>query len=501
MKKNILVCGLIASLFTSSCKEDFLDVESASSLYVNEYYTTQSRIFEALTSAYDPLKWVDYAWGQYAQPGFVSDLMGDDVYKGGSDQNDALYLGRIANYEALPTSVNSDFWTICYSGINRSNVMLENIDNVKDIDAITKAQYIAEAKVLRTYYYSWLWKFWGNIPYYEKNLEYPYVAQQLKADDVYAKMVACLEDAIKNGSLPMKQSDEWCGRITQATAYMLYTEIVMYQKDNSRYSTALDYMKEIIGSKKYSLMSDFSAIWEKSGEWCDESIFEINYTSTNGVRSWSNAIATGGTVYPKLIGINGLKASNEFTGGWGFEPVRQEAYDMYEATDQRRDGGILNFEHYKLQNPDASYEPRYEDTGNFLKKYIARANGNAGYSADADLNYDNNYRIYRYAETLLNAAELAQRIGDASAQTYLDEIRDRAGVEHITATLDNIIQERHLEFVGEGKRYWDLVRTDKATSVLVPNTYRTNTWSESKKYLPIPQSEIDSDNNLQQNAY
>ena len=70
-------------------------------------------------------------------------------------------------------------------------------------------------------------------------------------------------------------------------------------------------------------------------------------------------------------------------------------------------------------------------------------------------------------------------------------------------TLDDIIKERRLEFVGEGKRYWDLVRTGKAASALVPDTYgyRTNTWTEKKKYIPISQSELDSDPNLVQNDY
>ena len=62
------------------------------------------------------------------------------------------------------------------------------------------------------------------------------------------------------------------------------------------------------------------------------------------------------------------------------------------------------------------------------------------------------------------------------------------------ATIDNIIAERDLEFMGEGKRYWDLVRTGKAASVLVPDAdgYRKNTWSEARKYVPIPQAEIDA---------
>ena len=65
---------------------------------------------------------------------------------------------------------------------------------------------------------------------------------------------------------------------------------------------------------------------------------------------------------------------------------------------------------------------------------------------------------------------------------------------NIDATIDNIIEERHLEFVGEGKRYWDLVRSGKAATVLVPDAYgvRTNSWTVNKKYIPIAQAEIDA---------
>lgn len=89
-------------------------------------------------------------------------------------------------------------------------------------------------------------------------------------------------------------------------------------------------------------------------------------------------------------------------------------------------------------------------------------------------------------------------VGDAAI--YLNEVRQRAGLESLsTVTLDDIIQERRLEFVGEGKRYWDLVRTDKAATVLIPEGFRTNGWSEHNRFIPIPLSELDSSPNLVQN--
>ena len=44
------------------------------------------------------------------------------------------------------------------------------------------------------------------------------------------------------------------------------------------------------------------------------------------------------------------------------------------------------------------------------------------------------------------------------------------GIADLTAvSIDAIVNERHLEFLGEGKRYWDLVRTGKAATTLVPD--------------------------------
>ena len=54
---------------------------------------------------------------------------------------------------------------------------------------------------------------------------------------------------------------------------------------------------------------------------------------------------------------------------------------------------------------------------------------------------------------------MLRSLGSSNAQRYLDMVRSRAGLESVPATLDNIIQERAWEFLGEGKRYWDLIRT------------------------------------------
>lgn len=492
MKKKYILSALLAASMSGlwSCSEDFLNVESPTALPADEYFINQERIYQNLVAAYDPLEWFDYCNGQYCPINIMSDIMGDQMWPGGSDVNDNAFWHLMMNYSANPLNCMTGLWTDLYTGVKRSNDVLSNIKSVTDITDSNRSLYTAEAKVLRAYYYAMLWKFWGNIPYYSENLKYPYTCEATTADEVYKYIIADIEDAIANGGLPMKASSSDYGRVTLAIAYMLYTEVVMYQNDESRYATALKYMNEIIGSKLYKLNTDLEDLWTKNGEWCSESIWEINYKNEGAARDWGTPWVAGGTVLPKLISPKDwADGTLGVQNGWGFGPVRLETYQMFDEKDKRRDATCLN-------TTGQTYTRRYQDTQIFLKKYIARDGYTQGQLASPELNFGNNLRIYRYSETLLNAAELLARgvSGEGSAQTYLDEVRLRAGLTSVSASVDNIIDERALEFVGEGKRFWDLIRTGKATTVLVPDTYgyRTNSFTDSKKYLPIPQSEINA---------
>ena len=106
--------------------------------------------------------------------------------------------------------------------------------------------------------------------------------------------------------------------------YMLYAEMVMYQNDSARYPTALNYMKQIIGDSNYSLNPDFKDLFDESGEWCAESIFEINYDDDNAQRDWGTPLHAGGTVFPTLCSPNGWSGGEGWDGGndgWGFLPM------------------------------------------------------------------------------------------------------------------------------------------------------------------------------------
>ena len=501
-KNNIFMMGLFvaATLFTTGCSDSFLEVDNPTGEPLEEYYTTDAHIQEALVAAYDPLHWPDWGLGQYNALNIDAEIMGDDFWVGGANAADMQNWHMLFNYVADENNTLSSLWTVDYSGIKRCNDVLAYLPLGTDLTEANRASYEMQARTLRVFYYNMLWHYFGNVPFYLENLSNPpYTAPQLTADEVYEQLIVELEAVIDSNVLPMKWDDTQAGRVSQAMAWMMYAEMVMYQNDESRYSKALQGMQAIISSGQYALNPDYANLWEESGEWCSESIFEINYEDANNERGWSSPLAIGGTVLPTLIAPKSWPGGDGWDGGdgWGFLPVRVETYDMYAEGDTRRDATCWDVR-------GVTYTERYQDTHIWLAKYRPLTENNKDAGFDNNLNYNNNYRYYRYAETLLNAAELSVRTGGGNAAAYLNEVRSRAGLGNIDATIDNIIEERHLEFVGEGKRYWDLVRSGKAASVLVPDQYgyRTNAWTESKKYIPIAQAEIDAaQGTLVQNNY
>lgn len=326
------------------------------------------------------------------------------------------------------------------------------------------------------------------------------MTRQYSADEVYAEIMEDLDVATTDGWLPMGLAKDAGGnpieaskgRVNKASALMLKARVVMYQKDENRYAEVTADMADIINSNEFELFDDFAELWLDHNEFSNESIFEVNHLPEG--KTWDNGWQGYGTNLPAFISPSELQGGSElhdFKGGWGFGPVRLSTWDIYESGDSRREGSINSFD-------PANYSVRFQDTGLFMAKYAARHGYNP--QGDVDLNYANNLRIFRFSETLLNYAEMVvmhgqTSVGGITAQDALDQVRERAFGEpnSIPATAENIKLERRREFVGEGMRFWDIVRWDD-TSLLtenLPDYNSVRTWNDNWKYLPLPQSEID----------
>ena len=489
----------LAGLLLTSCGEEFLTAHSTSQGEAGAA-ATESAILSYLTAAYQPLLMDSYANFNYNHILLLSDLRSDDIYKGGGDAGDQSWMYHMSLFQIPASESPTGIWSLYYTAIARANNTLLAIDNAVgfDSDAAKRklAGYQAEALFLRAYYLHHLWKLFGNIPFFTEPLEDPFMARQKNADEIYQDImtdIAAAEAAASaaGDEFPLyTNASAKQARTNLAALYMLKARVVMYQKDQSKYNEVAADMAKIINSGSYSLIA-FDALWTGADEndFSRESIFESNQIS-DGKRDWGNAWVGCGTNLPAYISPNEL-SDPVFCGGWAFGPVRQATWDMYEDGDVRREGSINKF-------ADGTYGPRFQNTGLFQKKYAARTALRSPIGT-VDLNYPNNLIIFRFAETLLNYAELvgaqgASASGGVSAQDCLDQIRARAGMPSIPLTLENIKSERRKEFVGEGMRFWDLIRWGDAASVLTENDTQNQsvrTFDPGKdKYLPIPQSEL-----------
>ena len=511
MKQNkILTIGLLAAAMTvTGCSDSFLEQEPETKAEVGAYFSTEQHITEQLVGAYVPLHSYDYNGAIFGQLNW-SDMLGDDMLVGAAGITDQEVWHNAASYKLTSALTVSGYWTVSYDGIRACNEVIDaaetSLANGKISESYAKAT-IAEAKVLRAFYYTVVWKWYGNIPVFMHPLTATDLIQQSAPDAAYEAIVSDLQSAIDMNVLPMRATDENAGHATQATAYMIFAELVMYQNDASRFPAALKYMQDIIAGP-YELNPSYADLWSPAGEWCDESIFEINYTDGPlCVRSYDNLNGIGGTFMPQCLGPDGgVNSDNDVANnGWGTFIPRAHCRDFYAANDVR--GAVTLLDDEPL-NPAG----RWQQTGLFLNKYLPRKSHVADGTGGADqCRWNDNFRIYRYAETLLNAAELIVRTGgdQSKADAYLKQVRDRAGlVTEVEATLDNILTERRKEFLGEGKRYWDLVRMDevagvsnehKASKALVADKEpvnangdmaRLNPWKKTKKYVPISDVEL-----------
>ena len=477
MKKyniQLTFLSLLAAVLMVACGDDFVEVEPINE-NSEDFFNSEEDYQDALVGAYDLLQ------ATYLNV-MVGEIASDNTLAGGESATDTPGIQEIDNMTHTPVNQQlRDIWGWMFAGVNRANYILEFQDK---IEFSGKDQIIAQARFLRAYYYFELVKWFGDVPLaVDQRLLFgdQFNVDRTPRTEVYAQIEQDLIFAAE--TLPATQAEE--GRITSGAARALLGKAYLYQDKFTEAASALD---QVIAGP-YDLVDDYSTIFELEGENNIESVFEVQYTDKEGAGFGCLQCSEGNVA----VGFNGIRnySGPLFDSGFSFNVPVQEAYDAFEPGDSRRDIAILNIEEFAAAN-GATYNEGYEHTGFYNRKYIARkGDANLG---DANLTNPNNYRSIRFADVLLMAAEAHNRKAnpnDALARQYLNRVRRRAfgdtdhDIAASGATLtDFILEERRLELVGEGHRFFDLVRTGRAAQNIPGFTPNKN------ELFPIPTIEI-----------
>lgn len=457
-------------------------------------------------------------------------------------------IGQIGNGSVSPTSGSliSDLWQQWWIRIRRCNRFLTHANSAYFTDENERQRLICDIKVWRAWYYIQLLKYYGlhdgipitTTPLTGNDIYQPRQTAQKCLDFINNELDSVI--AIRNDNvMPMIWEEAKRDRMSRSIALTLKMDINLQMKN---YEVAKAAAKEIIDANVYQLHKSTAAaaatvkgysyyeLFQYAGETNKERIL----FTTNGLNEYFFRCM------PVLLGSQGTAC------------VTKSLVDTYETADGRPIQDLPADEYLAVQKSPKSIarDPRlgftvmmsgdtplkdytYKPFDESVKDYYTN-NGaiRSGYgltkflcSADRSSRFGSlDYPIYRYAEVLLDYVECLVETGhwqDAEVYTYLNMIRERAGMPDVDKSYYNTEEkvrelyrrERRVELCFEGnKRYFDVIRWGIGSKVMTGTLYgaynpnsgefikleeRNCSYPKNDSW-PLPQSEVTANPNIQQ---
>lgn len=489
-----LAAASALALGTSSCQTDLLTPVPNTQFSDQVVFSTPARIALQVNALYSYVKTGNFLGGRYQVYG---DIQLNDFINRTSNAVTGL---SVWNHTETETSQNDviNCWSYAYGAINQVNVFLAGLDaNASSFVAptfpttfgTTANQYRGEARLLRALCYYSLLQLYAQ-PYTNSAGTKPGLPLRLLAEksptnsalarssvgDVYTQILADLNFAEDN--LPTSYSDAFTNttRAHRNTAIALKTRVYlsmgnydMVMKEAAKMVPAAAPYAATSGVAN-ALNSSIVAVFA-APQTTPESILSFPFT-TQDAAGTQNAL--GYYYLPSALGgNNGEYGLNTGSGGILSDPG-------FSTTDLRRTSFVATV-----------------GSESFLTKY--KTGSTAAFTDNAP--------VIRYAEVMLNLAEARVRSSnavDAQALALLNAVRARSnpagvytGFTSVSDMLTAILLERRIEFLGEGVRYFDIMRTlatipGKASIREVPSNDPLYIW-------PIPLTEIANNSKMTRN--
>lgn len=527
---KLYIFGLaLLSMGMTSCSASFLDVESKKESTSDNFYRTENDAWRALIGCYDG--WQCTSSCAQCAFYFASEVMADECFGGvgNTDPRNFQVLDRFdANQSPSDMNILETEWKNYYAAVYRCNELLAHEGQISWSSEETKGTYLGECHAIRALCYFDMVRLWGNIPLFTEPVNEN--RAQANPDEVYNVIFSDLLYAANNipaTAYPKSAAASNDGHITKYAASALLARVYLYytgyygkepQVDGVTKSTVLQGLEDFIAvaeSEGYGLVDEFKNLWpaastswafnkstggyEKTCTYAGDGNKEVvlaqkfNYTQDYDGNNEGNR-------WLVYMGLRSYLGHAPYGRGWGGCTVNPKMWTAYGTGDERRSASIINIEGEGIFK-DSGYEPSYKDqreyTGYSVKKYTPMSKWSKDEASgtwslvdevsglgkgDFQISQYQDFIVMRYADVLLMAAEL----GSSNAQDYLNKVRLRAysskddegslvvssNYRELTATKENIMNERMLEFAFEGQRYWDLLRqgVNYAASQIATNT-------------------------------
>jgi hypothetical protein len=402
-----------------------------------------------------------------------------------------LDFARLYQHQWLPSDfILTNTWNWLYKSVFNANLAVSLLEG-----ANAEPSKIAEAKVLRAFFYYLLMDDFGSVPFYTQNNITVDQIPQASRTEVYNFIVSELTENVE--LLSTSKGGNYYGRFNKWAGYTLLAKVYLNAEvytGTPEWQKCLDACNKVseggfslhpggasatspLGYKYYELFGD---------QLPDDETILAMYAKVNVVSRNVYAIRS----------LYGLHAEELFGyKGWNGTFVPKDYFLKFNDNDIRKKqflygeqpGGYnYTLDVASLDNPGAAPQAGVR----CVKFYPVLPMDGGGAS--------NDFPIYRYADIVLMQAECNVRLGNAgAAKSFIDSVRERAGLAALAAnpTLTDIYNERGFELSWEGHRRQDMIRFN---TFLQPNLFR-GASPEYMKIFPIPTSALNANPLLQQN--
>ncbi|MDN5217080.1 RagB/SusD family nutrient uptake outer membrane protein [Fulvivirgaceae bacterium BMA12] len=487
-----LIPGILLCMVIVSCS-DFLEEDPQNTVAQNNYYANEQDAISAVNAIYAYLGSynLDFAGpfpgntaGIYHSTFWVTSGLASDNLK--NNQLGAVQNDQLATFSYNAENANLlEIWRVHYKAIYLANIAIERIPGI-EMDNTLKNRLVNEAKFLRGLMYFNMVRMFGDIPLIITESS-PLNVNASPADEIYDQIILDFTDA---EALPPDGSIAE-GRATGGAAKALLAKVYLTLED---YQKASEKALEVIDANTYELWDNFADVFKLSSRGGKEAIFSVGFGDAGGSISFWEV----GQFNVRLLPVELSNARSQVSNTQGWQTATQDLYDAFDVNDERRNV-IFMTEFLDDDGVTVQLDKIY------IKKYWDEAaDPTAGGSS-------NDFPVIRYAEVLLIYAEAQAELGNFNtANDYLNLVRNRAGLGDVNLTglaefKEAVLDERRKEFVAEGIRWFDLVRTetlDEKVHAAKDDEYAVSIPTLGPDYyvFPIPQRERDTNPNLPQNA-
>jgi hypothetical protein len=414
---SLIVSGVTA------CRKDLLETTPYNAISSNSIWTSSNLATLAVNGIYNTM--LENSGEEYQNSVSQGNYFGLDAHtmsaldptvspRSNWSSTHKLLLGNASSAD----NIFSVAWKQLYEGISRANEVIDNIESVPDMEPELCAQYKAEAKFLRAYFYYRLNCYFHGVPLYLKSTPVNEFTKPRSTEaEVWDAIINDLTDAINEPNLPGKYNagDPNYGRATKGAAYALRGKTYLWMKEYEK--AEYDFKK--VGEQGYGLFQgQYKQLFKEKNEQCLEMVFSIQCYEKD---TYGNQMS--------------FKYGSRITSGSGWNDFYGDAdfIDTYETVE----GKPFNWDDYI---PGYSSMTPVARSVYFLRDGLNSGNGNFGSENYKDLkkkmsNYGSDFSKYldQGNEARIKAvyANRDPRLMQTYITPYSEYLGSPNGVEHI----------------------------------------------------------------------